>query len=71
MIFAAVKLFNLLVGFKELNKIKGNIKINININAKLPPKDIFLFNPIFSPICLSSQSLLSQYVSNYSEPTLL
>ena len=57
--FAFVKLFILLVGFNELNKINGIIKIKININVNNPPIPIFFFLSIFFPIGVSSFSSAS------------
>ena len=57
--FAPIKLFNLFVGFNELNKINGKIKTKININVNNPPIPIFFFLSIFFPIGVSSFSSAS------------
>ena len=54
--FPFVKLFNLFVGFNELNNIKGRIIIKINIKDNVPPIPNFFFLSYFFPTGKSSFS---------------
>ena len=62
-IFPVIKLFNLFVGFNELNRINGKTKTKISIKVNKPPIPIFFFLPTFLPIGVSSFSSASAYAS--------